>query len=223
MQDNVNTFLKNNDLASLINLLESGALSPTWEDTYGWTLMHHAAAKGSSDLADSLITAGGTAHRITHNLHLPSDIATFFGHDMLALFLREQERLEKSSLTPPDIGYKSLDEIRKASDTTGVSQFARIAAIDAFDQVLNLAKSEGFQPQDLLQPGFDGTSALDILLRRGDGASLMQRAYFEKTPETLDALHQILPQEVRKTLKTTELRAALSGDTSHKKFKMKPR
>lgn len=223
MQQNIEILLKNNDLSPLIDMLLDGTVSCSWTDAHGWTLAHHAAAKGAKNLADAVITAGGSVRQTTPLLHLPSDIALFFGHDVLAQHLRAQERTEKSVQPQKDIGYKTLDEIRRDSDATGVSQFARIAAMDLFDQILPLAATAGFQPQDLLQPGFDGASALDVLLRRGDTASLMQIQYFQNRPETIEVLQQALSPQARKNLRIDALQAALSGSPAQKKFKMSPK
>lgn len=53
--------VKSRDIKRVIELLERGA-NPNAKDEYGWTPLHHAAKKGSVDIAKLLINKGANVN-----------------------------------------------------------------------------------------------------------------------------------------------------------------
>lgn len=187
----VKNALASNNADALSRLLDRG-LDPNWKDGAGNTLLHHAARMGNQALVEKLAEKGAAFWSYNADGETPRDVAIVWGNDSVSALVTA--KMSEQPAAEEQIPYKSLQEIRDASEKTGTSQFHFLAKRGQFAQVAALAEKDGgFIASDLLGKGGDGDTAVMKVAQQGELDLLLNTALWLSQPTDFEKVWESVP------------------------------
>lgn len=210
--------LSTNDTATILALLEEGALPADWTDDRGYTLLHFAVARGDAAFCDALIWQHDLSVQARDEAgDTPYRLALIFGHDDLARHLKDaasrrgplpraqgRRRLPAGEDLPV---FESLAAFRAAPLHDGRTAMALYALQGRFGDVLALALKTGetLKASDLLAQVHPGESLIFRLLQSGEAEGLFDPRLWGSDRAELVDLRAALPAVYRKIIDASGL------------------
>ncbi len=187
-----------NDSAAIEAMLDKG-LAANWRDDDGNTLLHHAARMGDTLFTDKLLAKGALANTRNAQLETPAEIASQWGHDALAQQLRARAFAQKQAAPVAPLEFKTLQDIRDLSASTGADQFHFLARQGRFADVIKLAAKDanGFSATDLLGRGADGDRTILKVCEAGLVPELLNPQVWGRKTEDFQNVWSYVPEKYK--------------------------